>query len=91
MSGFEAFGRMESENWSDSSRARHYVELFASAADQSVQALVDAVHAGNGRRALDECCGQGNVTEVLKTRGCDVTGLDFSQAMLDMAAPAYAT
>jgi ubiquinone/menaquinone biosynthesis C-methylase UbiE len=85
MSGFEAFGRMESEKWSDSSRARHYVNLFASAADQAVQPLVDVVHAKSGRRALDVCCGHGNVAEVLRARGCDVLGLDFSQAMLDIA------
>jgi ubiquinone/menaquinone biosynthesis C-methylase UbiE len=85
MSQFEAFGRMESENWADSSRVRHYVDLFAFAADQTVQALVDVVYAKGGRRALDVCCGHGNVTEALRTRGCDVFGLDFSQAMLDIA------
>lgn len=85
MSEFEVFGRMESDNWSDSSRAAHYVELFSSMTDQSVQALADAVHAANGRLALDVCCGQGNVSEALKDRGCEVSGLDFSQAMLDIA------
>jgi SAM-dependent methyltransferase len=34
---------------------------------------------------LDLCCGQGNVAEALAIRGCNVTGADFSPAMLELA------
>ena len=33
-------------------------------------------------KALDLCCGQGNVSEALLRRGCKVFGIDFSMAML---------
>ncbi|MGZ6109612.1 MAG: class I SAM-dependent methyltransferase [Gemmatimonadaceae bacterium] len=85
MNEYEAFSRMERASWSDSSRVGKYVELFASAPDQAVDALLDAVNAKNKDRALDVCCGQGNVSEAMKSRGCDVSGLDFSPAMLQMA------
>lgn len=85
MSEYEAFGRMERDSWSDSSRTSKYVELFSSTPDQAVGALLDAVNARNGLKALDLCCGQGNVSEALKAKGCDVLGLDFSPAMLAMA------
>lgn len=85
MSDYETFGRMERDSWAQSSRTLRYLELFASAPDQAVSALVDAVNAKNGYRALDVCCGPGNVSEALKSRGCDVSGLDFSPAMLALA------
>jgi ubiquinone/menaquinone biosynthesis C-methylase UbiE len=85
MSDYEAFGRMESVGWSDSSRATGYAELFAGASDNAVNPLLDAVQAKTGDRALDLCCGHGNVSEALTARGCAVWGLDFSPSMLEMA------
>lgn len=38
-----------------------------------------------GQRALDICCGTGDIALALAQRGADVTGLDFSPAMLEMA------
>src|SRR5262249_18080901 len=38
-----------------------------------------------GRRVLDLCCGQGNVSAALTSLGCDVVGVDFSPAMLALA------
>jgi demethylmenaquinone methyltransferase / 2-methoxy-6-polyprenyl-1,4-benzoquinol methylase len=38
-----------------------------------------------GQRALDVCCGTGDIALALAQRGADVTGLDFSPAMLEMA------
>ena len=85
MSNFEAFARLESDGWSDSSRAAGYMELFASASDLAIASLLNAVRAKSGDKALDLCCGHGNVSEALKARGCAVTGLDFSPSMLAMA------
>jgi len=85
MGDYEAFGRLESEGWSDSSRATSYRELFAGTSDLAINPLLDAARAKKGDRALDLCCGHGNVSEALKARGCAVSGLDFSPSMLDMA------
>jgi demethylmenaquinone methyltransferase/2-methoxy-6-polyprenyl-1,4-benzoquinol methylase len=39
-----------------------------------------------GQRALDLCCGTGDIALGLARRGVRVTGLDFSQPMLEVAA-----
>lgn len=38
-----------------------------------------------GNRALDLCCGTGDITFALAAHGSQVTGLDFSQKMLEVA------
>jgi demethylmenaquinone methyltransferase/2-methoxy-6-polyprenyl-1,4-benzoquinol methylase len=38
-----------------------------------------------GERALDLCCGTGDLTFALAAKGADVTGLDFSEPMLEVA------
>jgi demethylmenaquinone methyltransferase/2-methoxy-6-polyprenyl-1,4-benzoquinol methylase len=38
-----------------------------------------------GERALDLCCGTGDLTFALAKKGADVTGLDFSEPMLEVA------
>ncbi len=83
--GFEAFARIEGDNWSRASLASHYVSLFACAADQAIPSLIDAIRPTGGLKALDLCCGQGNVTGALKASGADAVGLDFSPAMLALA------
>jgi SAM-dependent methyltransferase len=85
VSDFSAFGDMERRSWSDVARASNYVGLFASAPDQAIDSLLDAAGAKPDLKALDLCCGQGNVSEALLSRGCDVIGLDFSPAMLVFA------
>jgi SAM-dependent methyltransferase len=82
---FTAFGSMERSSWSDMRRASDYVELFALASDQTIENLLDAVGAKTGLKTLDLCCGQGNASEALISRGCHVTGIDFSPAMLAFA------
>ncbi len=47
--------------------------------------LAQAVAADAQAKALDLYCGHGNVVSALVTAGADVTGLDLSRAMLDMA------
>src|SRR6516164_9784208 len=76
---------MERSGWFDAGRASGYVELFASASDQAIGSLLDAAGAKPNLKALDLCCGQGNVSEALISRGCRVVGADFSQAMLALA------
>ncbi len=38
-----------------------------------------------GDRALDLCCGTGDIAFALAARGAEVTGLDFSEKMLEVA------
>ena len=40
----------------------------------------------NGERALDLCCGTGDIAFALARRGAETTGLDFSPQMLEVAA-----
>jgi demethylmenaquinone methyltransferase/2-methoxy-6-polyprenyl-1,4-benzoquinol methylase len=48
--------------------------------------VVDLAQAAPGARALDLCCGTGDIAFALARRGADVTGLDFSPQMLEVAA-----
>jgi SAM-dependent methyltransferase len=85
VSDFTAFGNMERSGWSDAKRASSYIEMFAPASDQAIENLLDAAGAKPNLKALDLCCGQGNVSEALISRGCQVVGVDFSPAMLAFA------
>jgi len=82
---FAAFAEAERVGWTDTERASGYVELFAAASDQVIEPLLEAAGARSGDRALDLCCGQGNVAAALASRGCKVIGVDFSPTMLDFA------
>lgn len=85
MDTYDSFGEMELAGWSEANRAAAYVELFASASDQAIPALLSAVDAKPGMRVLDLCSGQGNISEVLVAAGCEVVGADFSPAMVALA------
>jgi len=85
VSDFSAFGSMERRGWGDATRAAGYIALFSSAPDQAIDSLLNAVGAKSDRKALDLCCGHGNVSAALLRRGCEVVGVDFSPAMLAFA------
>jgi SAM-dependent methyltransferase len=85
MNDFTAFAKMERCGWSDAARAKAYVGFFASASEQAIGSLLDAAAAKPGLKALDLCCGQGNVSAALISRGCRVVGADFSAVMLSFA------
>jgi demethylmenaquinone methyltransferase/2-methoxy-6-polyprenyl-1,4-benzoquinol methylase len=48
--------------------------------------VVDLARVAPGAKALDLCCGTGDISFALAQRGADVTGLDFSPQMLEVAA-----
>jgi SAM-dependent methyltransferase len=81
----DAFAALEKREWSEMGVAQSYARVFARAADMVVPHLVSAVGAGPKTRALDLCCGHGNVSAGLVRMGAKVTGLDFSPAMLALA------
>ncbi len=82
MSTITTFAEMERRGWSNDGQARGYIELFAAASDQAIPALLDGCGAKAGLKVLDLCCGQGNVSQALIARGCNVFGVDFSPTML---------
>ena len=47
--------------------------------------VVELAAVKSGDRALDLCCGTGDIAFALAQRGAEVTGLDFSKAMLEIA------
>jgi demethylmenaquinone methyltransferase/2-methoxy-6-polyprenyl-1,4-benzoquinol methylase len=47
--------------------------------------VADLAQIKSGDRALDLCCGTGDITFALARRGADATGLDFSAQMLEVA------
>jgi demethylmenaquinone methyltransferase/2-methoxy-6-polyprenyl-1,4-benzoquinol methylase len=49
------------------------------------RAMIQMAGAQPGRRALDLCCGTGDVAFALRERGAEVVALDFSPAMLAVA------
>jgi demethylmenaquinone methyltransferase/2-methoxy-6-polyprenyl-1,4-benzoquinol methylase len=47
--------------------------------------VVELARAKPGDRALDLCCGTGDIAFALARRGAETTGLDFSEKMLEVA------
>ena len=47
--------------------------------------VVNLANVQNGDRALDLCCGTGDISFALAQRGAETTGLDFSAQMLEVA------
>ncbi len=47
--------------------------------------VVELAKVQNGNRALDLCCGTGDLALALAQRGAETTGLDFSPQMLEVA------
>lgn len=79
------FEKMEREGWNDPAIAKGYANGFERASKKVAQALSDAVEAGPDTRVLDLCTGHGVVAAALSAHGADVTGLDFSEAMIALA------
>jgi demethylmenaquinone methyltransferase/2-methoxy-6-polyprenyl-1,4-benzoquinol methylase len=48
--------------------------------------VVELAQVKTGDRALDLCCGTGDLAFALARRGAETTGLDFSEKMLEVAA-----
>ncbi|MFY0632556.1 MAG: methyltransferase domain-containing protein [Vannielia sp.] len=82
------FAALEKREWDRADVAQAYARDFARAADMVVPRLVAGAGAVAGAKMLDLCCGHGNVSAGLVAAGAEVTGLDFSPAMLELARAA---
>ena len=82
MGEYKEFGATERAGWTDRDVAARYIAQFTDAADQAMEGMIAAVAPKSGQQVLDLCCGHGAMTSALCERGCKVTGLDFSSAML---------
>lgn len=85
MSDFHEFKEAEIAGWAEPETALSYADGFAKAAEQCVTPIVTAARLTAGDRALDVCCGQGIITAALANLGVQATGVDFSEAMIDLA------
>jgi ubiquinone/menaquinone biosynthesis C-methylase UbiE len=77
------FSSFEHEGWQKA--AGQYDAGFGGVTSQSVEPILKAVGAGNGVRLLDVACGPGYVALAAARLGCDVVGIDFSSAMIEVA------
>lgn len=86
MGSDEDFAELERRGWAEEETAKAYARDFARASEMAVPRLVSDVMAKRGMKVLDLCCGQGIVARGLVETGAEVTGLDFSPAMLVIAS-----
>lgn len=85
MQDFHEFAERERTGWADAALVSAYVEKFGPITDHIARNLITRA-APEGKSVLDLCCGQGNLTAMISDAGGEVTGLDFSDAMLALAS-----
>lgn len=85
MQDFGEFAARERLGWADESIVSAYVRKFGPVTDYAAQELINR-GSPKGMSVLDLCCGQGALTAMLSEAGSRVTGLDFSEVMLALAA-----
>lgn len=79
----EEVARFENATWSRC--ARGYVDGFGRLVAEAVEPLLDEAGAGVGGRVLDVGTGPGLVAGALAARGAQAVGVDFSEAMIEVA------
>jgi SAM-dependent methyltransferase len=79
--------RFEHEVWSRC--APSHVDTFGAPTTGAIPPLLDAMRVAHGSRVLDVGTGPGLVAAAAVARGAEVTGVDFSEAMLAEARHRY--
>ncbi|WP_428688268.1 class I SAM-dependent methyltransferase [Roseibium sp.] len=88
MKDTDAFEKMEHDGWTDPATAQGYADGFDLATKLVAKRLAEEVLAGPNVDVLDLCTGHGVVARELLERQANVTGLDFSPAMIALARQA---
>jgi len=74
------------ESYFDAQYLLEYEPIFSPARDRAdVARLIDILGLSAGERVLDVPCGQGRHAHLLAEAGFDVTGLDYSRHLLEIA------
>jgi len=82
-----SFADIERDGWND--RAQVYAATTAQATTQAIPHLLGAVRPKFGDHLLDICTGPGFAAGAAAAIGCEVTGVDFAQSMVDVAAARF--
>src|SRR6185369_13777942 len=77
------FHEFEHHGWQRA--AARYGPGFGIITVQAISPLLDAAGAKRGIRVLDVACGPGYAAAAAASRGCVVTGVDFSSEMVSIA------
>jgi SAM-dependent methyltransferase len=85
MTEYLKFAEQERSGWADKTIVDAYFATFDPITGQAAQELVARVSTA-GKAVLDLCCGQGTLTAMLCESDAQVTAVDFSAEMLDLAA-----
>lgn len=83
----KSFHQIELETWSE--RARDYDDLFASVSTQAIDDILNSLGNLKGKHHLDVACGTGHLVSAASKRGAISEGVDFAQAMIDIARNTY--
>ncbi len=83
---YDAFNEWERQSWEKLADA--YSRSLQRLTSGSVNDLLDAVQAHSGTRLLDVGSGPGPLSAAAVDRGCVVTGVDISEAMVSIARAA---
>jgi len=86
-SNHEFIRNYELETWTRCSD--NYQETFGMLTDQMIPELIKSANISVGTQVLDIGCGPGNSSKILSDTGAIVTGIDFSQKMIDIAKTNY--
>lgn len=77
----------ERETWTRCSGS--YLNTWGNLTNEMLPELIKAAHIRSGEKVLDIGCGPGNSSKILSDTGAEVTGIDFSQKMVDEASANY--
>ncbi|MDK3017964.1 class I SAM-dependent methyltransferase [Pseudodonghicola flavimaris] len=80
----ETFADLELREWSTAAVAAAHAWDFGTASEHCVPVLARGT--ASGQAVLDLCCGHGIVAAALCAAGAEVTAVDFSATMLELAA-----
>jgi SAM-dependent methyltransferase len=86
-SNYDFIRNYELETWTRCSSS--YLDTWGVLTNKMLPELVKATNIKSGDRVLDIGCGPGNSSNLINEIGAEVTGIDFSQKMVDVAIANY--